>query len=349
MLLSMLTFTHPVRGLAWINYKSQFWGDPDPDPSERVADGRGRIGFGSGVFLLLVLSIMPLSFSYAAVNPAKEAKEADVPTATDAKTEEAITGDIMVLVRHIDSPRRARILESVLVAELNKFLDIRGLPASTAQPVQNATCADDCMALVRKALGGRWFLAAKVQVVGSTELLTLKLLHPESLEVRGMVTRSVALREGVLPVLGSAVQELLQPAQMREDMMGGVDIALNARWRPQPIPSWGFFAVTGATAAAVLSTVVFAALTGSAQKKFDTLSAGGTAGEPIDGAEYMATIDRTRSLASTTNIMIGTSLSLAAASAVAFFFTDFGNDAAITPILGGASTAQTGLQFSLRF
>jgi len=150
-------------------------------------------------------------------------------------------------------------------------------------------------------------------------------------------------REELFLTLGDAVAELFPERSLRRGAERGVAPAVLDRLDPPPLRPWLFFTGVGVTAGAGIAMAVMFGLQLDAQGRYQALAQRALT-EEVDGAALVAIGNEARLYNAAGYAMLVTGLSLAAASAVAFLFTDWHSDDAVVPLLGlGGDGAALGL------
>lgn len=243
--------------------------------------------------------------------------------------------------------RQARILEAFTIRELDKLEGIAPVSPAEAYAAQPNVCAETegCLARVAAALGTSRIVTANVRRVHESEVLTLKLLDLDSVEILNIVSLSVDRNQGALTALGEAVRRLFADIAPEQGATVGVATDIAARWSPQPVNKWLFFGGIGASAVGVTSAIIVSLLFVNAQNNYNTLASSGTLGT-ISGSDLIAQGNSAASLATVANALWVTTGLLITGTIVGGIFTDWGNDAVLTPVL---SADGGGGAFAFRF
>lgn len=304
---------------------------------------------GSAVLLIVTVAAHSALAGAAEGEPERPATTSDAQEAGQGSLagapEPAPVGakDTRVLVLALETPdtpeRQADLLYRSLVRELSKLEGVRIVepPKIRAGPTAGGECPErttSCLAALAKNLDADVVVTGNATALGDAKVLTLKRIRIQDATIQGAVTRQATGGSGeeYLLVLGEAVEELFVDYQMHSSAVRGVRPEVVARWSPDPLDPWMFYAGAGVTAAGLVTAVVFWSKAESAESDYKALAQKGLT-EPVSGKELMELGDEAESRARMANVALGVTAALAIGTALTFTFVDWGSDEEITPLL----------------
>lgn len=238
--------------------------------------------------------------------------------------------------------RLVRIVASAVVAEVRKLQrvsvvtleEVKVLLDFEAQKQLAGCSQESCLAEIAEALGVDVIVTGQMAQVGPQTVFGLKRLDQHSAKVVGAVTKTIeaedkgAAAEGVLALVGPAVEELFPDHPLRPGQTRGVEPELARRINPPPLQPWIFWTGAATTGAAMLGAlaagVVNAAAWADAQGFVDEKIA---AGAPVEGSDLNTRVGTMRAAFWTGVGAASVAAVAGAATGVVALFTDWDGDA----------------------
>ncbi len=257
-----------------------------------------------------------------------------------------ISGRIAVVVHKNElSERQHDILEALVVREIDKHEGLEAfLQRKISVPEGLCGRGEHCLAKIANALDAAYVVSLDVQRADSAEIVSAKLMALASGEVLEVAQRTAG-RAGVLALLGDVISTLFPDLPLRRLASRGVSPAEAERWRPKPLPRWVFLTAVGAAGTSLTLGLVLFAQARDAEARYGTLYDAAKVAY-VEGGELDAIAQMNARYSSASTAFLAVAPFFAAAALLTGFWTDFGSDVVLVPLLD-AHTAGAGA--ALRF
>ncbi len=239
------------------------------------------------------------------------------------------------------SDRQARILEAYTLSEIGKLEGLEAVAASSAEQNQKSCPAEDtCLARLAAALGTARVVVVDLRTADRSEVLTLKLMDMRTGEIENVSTQMIERKNGALTILSQVVRALFPAHPPRSGVAAAVAETEAKRWNPPPLPKSVFFTGVGLTVASLATAIGLSIKSLDAQERYSRLAG---SGEVVSGAELRARgQELTTWVTSANSLWIATSV-LAVGTLLTVFWTDFGSDVVLAPVLDARMVGATAM------
>ncbi len=194
---------------------------------------------------------------------------------------------------------------------------------------------ESCLAEIAGALGVDDLVSGKLSKVDDGVVFLVRRIDQRRAKVVGSVNQRLVTESGeeFLAAIGPAVEQLFPDNPLRPGTERGVPKEMALRLNPPPLPTWSFWTVAGASAAAVGAASFFAVLANNEENSFRSTLDNAEPGQVLDGKTLRGYQDRAERNALNANISLAVAGGLAITAGVMALFVDWYGygDASVAP------------------